>query len=115
MILNPGTEEAMSITVTLLGKVVTPEEAAVALNVDGGPYVLVSTERGEDGPEAHVYPARTNFKGRLWAPWVSCPVFTADTVERVREGAHVLSAAADLILLAGTLAAETEARSPVEP
>ena len=94
----------MSIIVTLAGKTVTPQEAAAALNVDGGPYVLVSTERGGDGPEAHIYPVYTNRRGKLGTPWVSCPVFTADTVERVREAAHVLSTAADLIVLAETLA-----------
>jgi hypothetical protein len=95
----------VAIVVTVLGKPVTPADAAAALNFADGPYVLVRTER-ENGPEAHVYPGHVTRKGVLCPPWLSCPTFTASTVEEIRESAHLISTAADLIALADLIAAE---------
>jgi hypothetical protein len=101
----------VSIVVKVLGATVTPMEAAAALNVADGPYVLVCTER-ENGPEAHVYPRRGAGKGALRPPWLSYPTFTAGTVEQIREAAHVIGAAADLIIHAGILSADNQMAPP---
>lgn len=94
----------MSIVIKVLGAAVTPAEAAAALNLADGPFVLVCTER-ESGPEARVYPRHGAGKGALRPPWLSCPTFTASTVEEIRECAHLISTAADLIVYAAGLAA----------
>jgi hypothetical protein len=93
----------MSIVITLLGAPVTPEEAAKALNVVNGPFVLLTTDREGNRPEATVYPQFRGSRGTFAAPWLSCR-FTADTVARVRECEHMVGVAADLITLAALLA-----------
>jgi len=92
----------MSIVITLLGAPVTPEEAAKALNVVNGPWVVLYADHKYGDAEATVYARFRGSKGSVRPPWLSCR-FTADTVAQVRECAHVVSTAADLIVLAAML------------
>lgn len=101
----------MSIIVELDGKAVTPEQAAVALSKVNGPQVSLRADR-EGGPEVTVHGRRQTWaggtEGSVSGPELACPAFWASTAKEIREYGHVISSAADLVTLAGLLAAEAE-------